>query len=188
LVKARVKTHLKIVNQLRLIEQLSLEDTLTNIPNRRNFDNRMILEWGRAIRDKVPLSVLMIDVDHFKIFNDTYGHQQGDKALQTVANAIRSALKRSSDFAARWGGEEFAVLLPNTDADGAMGVAERVRMSVEESMVASICNTTKLKVTISIGIATVMPSQEDTIIDLVRQADTALYTAKSMGRNRVCSK
>lgn len=187
IVLARIKTHLKIIGQMRIIEQLSYIDTLTNIPNRRNFDNRMATEWGRSIREKTPIGFLMIDVDRFKLFNDNYGHQQGDVALKTVASVIQSTLKRSSDLAARWGGEEFAVLLPNTPIEGVLLIAENIRKNIEAAVVPSIGEHPPLKITISIGATSLIPGVNSSIPEFFEQADQALYTAKESGRNRVCS-
>jgi len=186
-VLARIKTHLKIVEQMRIIERLSMVDTLTGMPNRRSFNQRMDAEWGRAIREKTPISFLMIDVDRFKLFNDNYGHQQGDVALQTVANAIQTTLKRSSDMAARWGGEEFAVLLPNTPIEGALMIAEQIRANIESTPVPSIGDYPPLPIAASLGATTLIPAPESSMQDFFEQADQALYTAKETGRNRVCS-
>ena len=185
-VKARVDTHIRILKQMRIIEKFGFVDTLTNIPNRRQFDQDLIREWNRAIREKTPLSILMIDVDHFKMYNDSYGHQQGDVALQTVAGAITSSLKRSIDIAARWGGEEFSVLLPNTALEGAMLVAEDIRRNVESAQIPDADGVSHHNVTISTGVAP-MPPANGSIADLIRRADEALYAAKDMGRNRVCA-
>jgi len=186
-VKTRIDIHLKIIAHMRLIEQLSLIDSLTNIPNRRQFDLHLLNEYNRTIREKTPISILMIDVDYFKRYNDTYGHQQGDVALQTVACAIESSLQRSTDIVARWGGEEFSVLLPNTCLDGAMKIAERIRKNVEIAAIQSVDSASQHNVTISIGVATMIPTFEITIAEIIRQADEALYAAKSAGRNRACS-
>ena len=188
IVTARVKTHLKIVEQMRIIEQLSIIDQLTNIPNRRFFDRCVNIEWKRAIREKALVSTLMIDVDHFKKFNDTYGHQQGDEVLKEVAATIKSVLKRPTDFAARWGGEEFIVLLVSTDNYGAMFVAEQIRSKIEDLEVQNINDPdAPLHVTVSIGTATVAPTVDSLIEDMIGQADKTLYAAKESGRNRVCS-
>lgn len=187
LVKARVKTHLRIVEQMHIIEQLGLIDALTNIPNRRNFDSRLTAEWGSSIRENTPLSLLMIDVDHFKKFNDKYGHQKGDVVLKMVAHIINTSIRRSSDFAARWGGEEFVVLLPRTDLDGALDLAETIRMGIEQAAIPGTETEAELSVQVSIGVTSVMPFIESSMIDFVEQADKALYAAKAAGRNRVCS-
>ena len=186
-VLARIKTHLKIVEQMRIIEKLSMMDTLTNIPNRRSFDRRIEAEWGRAIREKTPISLLMADVDRFKLFNDNYGHQQGDVALKTVAGVITSTLKRSSDMAARWGGEEFAILLPNTPLEGALTIAEQIRENLENTLVPNIGDYPSLRITVSLGAASTIPTIESSFPKFFEQADKALYAAKAAGRNRVCS-
>ena len=185
IVKLRVGNQIQIVNQMRTIERLSMIDQLTNIPNRRSFDNRLNMEWNRAIREKAPISLLMTDVDKFKVYNDTYGHQQGDTVLQTVAAVYSRTLKRSGDFAARWGGEEFVVLLPNSDKNGALMVAEQIRANVESEII-PIPDGGNTKVTISIGVNTLMPTSDSSLEGFVSGADTALYTAKETGRNRVC--
>ena len=189
IVMARINTHLKIVGQMRLIERLSLSDSLTNIPNRRSFDNYFSNEWKRALREGNPLSLLMVDIDNFKQCNDRYGHQQGDEVLKKVSSELTSVLKRPADIAARWGGEEFAVLLPNTGLSGAGHVAEQIRLRIENTEVPNITlagGDSPLNVTVSVGVATTVPSLEVTTMHLVEQADRALYTAKKTGRNRVC--
>jgi diguanylate cyclase (GGDEF)-like protein len=165
---------------------IGLKDQLTGIPNRRTFNNRLYLEWNRALREKTPLSLLMIDVDQFKAYNDTYGHQQGDMALLTVAKTLAFAIRRAIDFAARWGGEEFVVLLPHTDSMGAMQIAESVRKEVENAAIPSVDGGKAKTVTISIGVHTQTPQRENSIEDLVSKADEALYQAKATGRNKVC--
>ena len=175
-----------LAQQIVALSHLGMKDKLTGIPNRHAFDNRLDLEWSRALRDKTPLSLLMIDVDKFKIHNDTYGHQQGDQALQTVAKVLLQPLRRAVDFAARWGGEEFVVLLPNTDAKGALHFAELIRTKVENAAIPSIDGGTPHKVTISIGVNTQTPLQDTSIEELISKADEALYRAKATGRNRVC--
>lgn len=186
LVRARVQTHLKIIEQMRTIEMLGLTDALTVLPNRRGFDNRLIEEWRRSIREQSPMSLLLIDIDHFKEFNDTYGHQQGDTAIQTVARILKSILKRPTDFAARWGGEEFAVILSNTDIHGALSVAEGIRANVETAVIPDNRDVFNEKVTVSIGAASVQPSENGTMHAFIALADKALYAAKEAGRNRVC--
>ena len=185
IVKLRVRNQIKMVNQMRAIERLSMVDQLTDIPNRRSFNQRIDLEWRRATRDRSPISIMMIDVDKFKIFNDTYGHQQGDIVLQTVANILQQTLKRPGDLAARWGGEEFAVLLPETDLNGALTIAEIIRANIEATVIPCRDNTST-SVTISIGVHTQIPSQSDSIDNFIFKADQALYTAKETGRNKVC--
>ena len=185
IVKLRVHNQIQIINQLRTIEHLSMMDQLTEIPNRRNFDNRLHLEWGRAIRENVSISLLMIDIDHFKKYNDTYGHQQGDKALCMVAQILTQTLKRTSDFAARWGGEEFVVLMPNSDSFGGLEIGEQIRENVQEADLP--CDNGSLtRVTVSIGVNTHKPALSCSINEFILKADRALYNAKNTGRNRVC--
>ena len=163
-----------------------MEDHLTGLPNRRSYHNRLQIEWGRAMREGIPLSMLMLDVDQFKTYNDTYGHQQGDVVLQTVAKTIPRPIRRSSDFIARWGGEEFAVLLPNTPSAGALRVAENIRSRIELEDVPSLEGGLAKKVTVSIGVGTLIPQPNDLADKLISHADAALYRAKETGRNRVC--
>jgi diguanylate cyclase (GGDEF)-like protein len=142
-------------------------------------------EWQRALRHNAPLSFMMMDIDKFKPYNDTYGHLQGDRALKAVAQAIKNSLPRGTDKCARWGGEEFAVILPDTDLNGAKGVAERIRVCVE-SLLLPLEDETITKVTISIGINSATPPLNDgyTLKQFVSHADAALYHAKQSGRNR----
>jgi diguanylate cyclase (GGDEF)-like protein len=185
IVKLRVKYHIKMVEQLRAIEQLSMYDQLTEISNRRNFDKQVQLEWRRAERDTTPISILVLDIDNFKNYNDTYGHPQGDVALKEIAVALKHVLKRATDFVARWGGEEFVVLLPNTSAKESYETAEKIRQYISEVPIP--CEDGSItKVTVSIGVNTVMLTHESTIAHFISKADKALYTAKNSGRNRVC--
>ena len=131
IVRVRVHNHLQSVHQRRLLEQLAMIDSLTEIPNRRSFTEVYEREWRRCMRSTSPLSLVVVDVDHFKTINDTYGHAAGDMVLKRVATAIRGALKRPADFAARYGGEEFVVILPEIDADNALQIAEKIRQEVE---------------------------------------------------------
>jgi diguanylate cyclase (GGDEF)-like protein len=185
IVKLRIQHQIRIINQLRTIERLSMMDQLTEIPNRRNFDIRLRVEWGRAIRENLPITLLLLDVDHFKNYNDTYGHQQGDQALCLVAKELSQALRRTTDFAARWGGEEFVALLPNTDSIGGGATAERVRQNIESRDIFSE-NGNLTKLTVSVGQATCNPAPSSQVDELFQNADKALYTAKNSGRNRVC--
>ena len=183
IVKARVNTHIKIVDQMRTIEQISLVDMLTKISNRRGFENRLNVEWNRAIREKTPIGILMMDLDQFKNYNDAYGHQQGDKALKAFADMSTQSLMRAVDFAARWGGEEFIILLPGTDMKGAAEVAERIRKNVE-ALVIPTEEGEKTKITVSIGVNSVIPGTNTSADDFIKKADQALYKAKESGRNR----
>ena len=166
------------------LASFGMKDQLTGIPNRRSFDNRLELEWKRAIREKEPISILMLDIDKFKDYNDNFGHQQGDVALQTVAQVIKNSLNRPFDIAARWGGEEFAVLLPNTGVNGALRVGEKIRASIANTIIPS-ANPRGEKTTISIGVSSLIPSKDFLISSFVELADNGLYKAKETGRNRV---
>jgi diguanylate cyclase (GGDEF)-like protein len=187
IVIARVKTHIQIVQHIKMIERLGLIDPLTNIPNRRCFDERFAIEWRRVTRDKQPISFLMMDVDKFKTYNDTYGHPQGDTLLTTIAKIFNSAARRPGDIAARLGGEEFGVLLPGTGLEGALEVAEEIRSHVEASRIPTVDGKTITQVTISIGVAVREPSSDIATEAFKAWADENLYKAKETGRNRVCS-
>ncbi|MCL2175914.1 MAG: diguanylate cyclase [Treponema sp.] len=186
IVKLRVRNQIQIVNQLRTIERLSMIDQLTNLPNRRSFDIRLGVEWKQAIREKLPISLLMLDLDKFKDLNDTYGHQSGDIVIKYLADVFQRSLKRPSDFTARWGGEEFIVLLPNTPLEGAMDVAENIRVNVENSSI-KIVDGTNLKITVSIGVTSITPAQNSSTEMFIAKADRAMYMAKEAGRNKVIS-
>ena len=175
----------ELLRAARERERLIRIDQLTDIPNRRNFDERLPLEWGRAVRTKTPISILILDLDYFKDYNDTYGHLQGDKALQVIAKVFMQELKRSSDLVARWGGEEFAILLANTDFNGAHDVAERIRQKTEDLQIV-LTDGSVSKITVSIGINSIIPTTNNMLDEFIHHADMALYTAKREGRNRVC--
>jgi diguanylate cyclase (GGDEF)-like protein len=160
---------------IEALHRISTQDGLTGLSNRRHFDDTLVLEWRRAVRNGMPLSLLMIDVDFFKAFNDQQGHQAGDDVLRGVARILRDAVHRAADIVARYGGEEFVVLLPETDANHAQLIAESLRSSIEQVGT----------VTASIGVATLSPSREGSAHELVGKADEALYQAKRSGRNRV---
>ena len=185
IVKLRIKNQIQMLNQFRTIELLSMNDQLTAIPNRRGFDKRMDMEWIRAIRENAFISILLMDVDRFKSYNDTYGHQQGDRVLQAVAKIIEESLNRPADFVARWGGEEFVVLLPNTDLNGAVNIAERIRLNISNAVI-PCAGGAETKVTISIGVNTQAPGQDSSHDRFISEADKALYKAKETGRDRVC--
>ncbi len=166
------------------LQMLSALDPLTGIANRRRFEEALDGEWRRALRDRLPLSLIMIDIDFFKDFNDACGHQAGDDCLQRVAGAIREALTRPGDLAARWGGEEFAAVLPSTPWRGAAAVAEALRDRVE-AMAIPHPRAPRGVVTISLGAATAIPEEKSSPESLVATADEALYRAKRAGRNRI---
>jgi len=160
------------------LEELATTDALTGLKNRRKFDTVIELEWRRAIRQKVPLALLMIDADHFKAYNDTFGHQAGDQVLVGVAICITDSVRRAGDCGARYGGEEFAVLLPGLSSMEALAVAETIRLKVEQW-----CEPPEVT-TVSIGIASLMPAATIDCTELISAADKALYAAKAQGRNR----
>jgi diguanylate cyclase (GGDEF)-like protein len=165
------------------LAQLALVDGLTGLANRRQFDAVLEREWSRAARDRTPLGLLMIDVDEFKTYNDTYGHLQGDDALIAIARTIAANVVRPSDLAARYGGEEFAVILPGTDAAGAAIVAERIRCAVA-ALGLRHAKRPGAVVTVSVGAAAIVASRSASFMELLEVADIALYDAKRMGRNR----
>ena len=181
IVKVRVNNQRLIVNQIKAIEELGLTDHLTGIANRRGFDNKIHLEWLRAIRDKSCFSLAIADIDYFKAYNDDYGHIQGDVLLRSLAKQITSMLKRPADFVARWGGEEFVIMLPNTTLKGAAAHSEEIRKSVQEMVVPKLPSAT-----ISIGVASIIPTINSSMKEFFNMADKALYHAKNTGRNKVC--
>ncbi|BCS96344.1 diguanylate cyclase response regulator [Desulfoluna limicola] len=162
---------------------LSTTDGLTGLLNKRQFDTTFEEEWQRGIRTKSPLSLLLLDIDHFKAYNDTYGHAAGDDCLKKVAMAISDAAKRNADKVARIGGEEFAVLLPETDPEGAQHVAERLLKAVSSLDISHRGSLAAEHVTTSIGLSTIVPGQGYVQRDLLETADAGLYRAKENGRN-----
>ncbi|NEX63270.1 GGDEF domain-containing protein [Noviherbaspirillum galbum] len=167
------------------LERLSVQDTLTQLYNRREFDRRFALEWGRARRDLAPLALVIVDVDCFKPFNDNYGHPAGDTCLRKVAEALSSVPRRSSDLVARFGGEEFVVLLPETALEEAGKIAERMRIAVLQLQIPHAHSPVAAVVTASFGVAAMVPTAGMREADLLAAADGALYRAKAEGRNRV---
>lgn len=167
------------------LEQLSAVDGLTQIANRRKFDQYLVTEWNRAFREQNPLSVILCDIDHFKLYNDTYGHQAGDLCLQKVALAISKVTKRPADLVARYGGEEFVLVLPNTDLEGANCVAQQVRWQIQALQLPHINSSVDLYVTLSLGVSCCIPCPKFSFEMLVAAADKGLYLAKETGRNRV---
>jgi diguanylate cyclase (GGDEF)-like protein len=165
------------------LEQLATRDGLTGLANRRCFDETLHAEWTRALRQRQPLSLLMVDVDNFKAYNDANGHLGGDECLKRIATAVASEM-RANDLVARYGGEEFAVILPNQSLKGAASVAERIRTRVEQLQVPNRLAPGE-HVTVSIGAATAIASPDNSASELVAIADAALYRAKHMGRNRI---
>ena len=187
IVKARVKTQIDLKRKVDRLERMVSLDGLTGIPNRRRFDQIMELEWRRGMRTHTPLSVIMMDIDFFKQFNDYYGHAVGDECLRIVAKAICGELKRPGDFTARYGGEEFVALLSNTNLHGAIHLAEAIRTRIGTLDVHCPRSSFCVKVTLSLGVACAVPNLDLTPDELIAAADAMLYTAKKEGRNRVCA-
>jgi len=191
IVRARVLNQMQTQAYIRTIERMGMIDALTDIPNRRSFDAQLKKEWERAIRERTCIGILMMDLDDFKQYNDTYGHTQGDVLLRTISRVLEQSLKRPADFVARWGGEEFVILLPNTDAEGTVAVAEQVREHVAREVIPH-SDGTATHITISIGVNALMPQRYDSTFgsqmameEFVCGADVALYEAKHAGKNRV---
>lgn len=181
-VRARVHTHLQLKFQSDFLRQWVYIDGLTGAYNRRYFDEHLAIEWARAAREGQPLALVMLDVDHFKAYNDHYGHLQGDEALRTLVKALRTALQRPGDLLCRYGGEEFACLLPNTALNDARHVAERMRQAVQQCQLPHAHNPGFNVLTISLGI--VERSQAASPQELLALADKQLYQAKQSGKNR----
>lgn len=174
----------KLAEANRELERLSVTDSLTGLPNRRSFNQFLNKEWLREQRGKQPFSVVMIDIDHFKAFNDHYGHLEGDVCLQKVASVLLGCFCRAGDLLTRYGGEEFVAILPYTDAQGAYELAENLHKRIKSAAIPHAASPVAPILTISIGIASVIPSQDITPEEVVAMADEALYQAKGEGRNR----
>lgn len=178
------KLQVQLEERNAILQRLSVIDGLTGIANRRHFDEILRQEWKRGHREAWNLAVVMIDIDFFKKYNDNYGHQGGDECLKKVASTLSGTLHRPGDFVARYGGEEFVVLLPNTDAEGAAVIAEHMRANIEAQDIAHALSGVAKHVTISLGVASVVPDDGAPPETLVALADSALYKAKAAGRNR----
>ncbi len=184
--RKRVEGALRQMNEdLHLLATL---DGLTGVANRRRFDEFINREWGRMRRERMPLSMILCDIDYFKLYNDTYGHQAGDDCLRAVAQAIRKSVKRPTDLVARYGGEEFAVVLSNTNDKGAVIIAENIRKQVEKLSVTHRQTSGSRILTISCGVSCMIPDEISTPDTLIALADKGLYDAKNQGRNRVVLK
>lgn len=166
------------------LKDLSMEDEVTGIANRRCLENYLAKEWWHALREKKIMTFIMVDVDYFKLYNDTYGHLAGDECLKKVAAVLDHSVKRNSDIKARYGGEEFAVVLYAADYAGGQKVAEKIRLAVEELQIPHSASAISSYVTISLGVATMMPDPDSSYETLIKKADDALYRAKREGRNR----
>jgi diguanylate cyclase (GGDEF)-like protein len=184
LLEERKALELSLQKSEQRYRELATADALTGLANRRGFDERLEAEWQRAIRAHESVAILLMDVDLFKSYNDIYGHIGGDECLRCIAGVIAGALQRSSDRASRFGGEEFAVILPNTELDRALVVAENIRCAVAAMNIPHQCSPHGIQ-TISIGVAAAIPVHEALAVSLLMQSDRALYRAKDLGRNRV---
>ena len=185
IVRARVKTHLTLKTQSDLLRQWVYTDGLTGLCNRRCLDERLATEWSRAARNASALSVVMLDVDFFKRYNDRYGHQAGDECLRRVASTLKAGLKRPADMVARYGGEEFICLLPDNDLDGAMQLAAQLGQDVFAQQIAHADSSVASVVTVSLGVCCAHPSAASGAAELLRRADAYLYQAKAAGRHTV---
>ena len=188
IVRARVKTHLTLKRQGDYLRSMAMLDGLTGVANRRKLEARLEAAWSQACRDNGPLSLIMIDVDYFKKYNDHSGHQSGDQCLRRLAMALAATLNRPYDLLARYGGEEFACLLPDTDLAGAERVAQKMLAAVAELRIEHLASDVGPQVSLSLGVATVRASARLTPQELLRCADEQLYLAKAGGRARACAR
>ncbi|MBK8793768.1 MAG: response regulator [Holophaga sp.] len=184
IVRARVKTHLELKRYRDDLEKQSMTDGLTGIPNRRHLQKFMDLLWSQAIRMRGSITLVLMDVDHFKAYNDHYGHLAGDDCLRRIAKTLEGVIQRKTDLVARFGGEEFLCVLPATDFEGAAMVAESLRSAIEALAIPHEKSSAGAHVTISLGLASCFPTVTDKQDDLLDQADQALYESKKQGRNR----
>ncbi|WP_163833570.1 diguanylate cyclase domain-containing protein [Spartinivicinus ruber] len=182
----RVRSHLQLKFQTDLLKELAFFDGLTGVANRRYFNEHLRHEWRRCARNSKPLSLILLDIDHFKAFNDTYGHQYGDECLQKVASTIIKIPQRAGDLVARYGGEEFTITLPETALSGAVNVAKGIEASIRDLKIQHKSSTTAHVVTVSAGVATWVPDNDISPKLLIEQADRLLYQAKAQGRGQVC--
>ncbi len=185
IVKARVKNHLELKRRGDLLEQLAMLDGLTSIHNRRRFDEMLSVEWRRAVRDHNWLTLMMMDIDRFKAFNDCHGHAAGDECLKKVAQTLSQAFNRAGDFVARYGGEEFAAILSGTNPEGANAAARKAQEHLNSLDLKHSCSPVSDKVTLSIGVASIQASEDSAPLELIKMADKMLYEAKEAGRNQI---
>ena len=184
IVKARVNTHVKLYQYRRQIEQQSMTDQLTGVANRRRYDRYSLTKWREAVRLQVPFTICMFDIDHFKAYNDTFGHPAGDKVIAAVAKTVSSHLKRSTDFVARYGGEEFVALSMGDSSEKMFAYLKKIRQAIEDLHIPHNPDVSEW-VTVSVGGVTVVPPAEGNYGFFLQLADTMLYDAKRHGRNRV---
>ncbi len=187
IVKARVRTHLELKRHRDMLENLSSLDGLTGIPNRRRFDEFLELEWKQAVRDASYLSLIMIDIDYFKKYNDNYGHCAGDDCLRRVAITLSESVNRPSDLVARYGGEEFAAVLPKTDPEGALFIADTMHSCIRQLRIPHSHSEIGDFLSISLGAASIIPTRNTSSSTLINGGDRALYQAKRSGRNQLKS-
>lgn len=186
-ISERKKTEEKLLSLQKELEALSFKDELTSIPNRRMFDSVMEMEWANAQRSKQPLSLILLDIDYFKQYNDHYGHVQGDNCLKKVGQILSKTATRSRDFFARIGGEEFVVILPETDKKAAVKIAERCQNLLFKEQIPHEKSPVSQVLTVSLGLGTITPSRSDKSISFIEEVDRRLYQAKEIGRNRIVS-
>ncbi|RJP77829.1 MAG: diguanylate cyclase [Desulfobacteraceae bacterium] len=180
----RINT-IKLEANNRKLEQLSISDELTGTANRRHFDKTFEREWSSAARNQYPLSLIFLDIDFFKSYNDNYGHQAGDQCLKKIGEALNRNIRRSHDLLARYGGEEFIILLPHTEMEEALNLSEKIRQSIEHINIKHEFSQIANHITVSLGVASAVPTPQTDSSYLVEQADAALYQAKNNGRNQV---
>ncbi|AFY44766.1 PleD family two-component system response regulator [Nostoc sp. PCC 7107] len=183
--QAQVYKQLEAANQA--LQELANVDSLTGLANRRRFDDYLNTQWINLVQKESPLSLILCDIDFFKFYNDKYGHPVGDICLQKVGTALNSTVQKYQDLVARYGGEEFAVIMPNTHADGAVHIAHLIQSEVRDLQIIHDGSLISPYVSLSLGVATVIPTWESSPLDLIVDADKALYQAKEAGRNRIVS-
>ena len=182
-ISERKHTEQKLIDLQKELEQLSFKDGLTGVANRRMFDSVMELEWMNAKRSRQPLSLIMLDIDYFKQYNDYYGHLQGDECLKRVSQTLVECASRAKDFVARFGGEEFMLVLPESDADAAAAVAERCRKAIFKLQIAHAKSPISQLLSVSLGVGSIIPGVNDQLLDFINRVDRRLYLAKQNGRN-----
>jgi len=186
-ISERKKTEEQLVLLQRELEEMSFKDGLTGVANRRRFDFIMDLEWGNARRNKQPISLIMLDIDYFKQYNDHYGHLQGDSCLKQVALILGRAATRARDFLGRFGGEEFVIILPETNAKSAMKIAERCRDLLARAQIPHEESQVDQVLTVSMGVSTIIPCHDDDMNTFIETVDRRLYQAKQKGRDRIAA-
>jgi len=186
-ISERKRTEQQLISLQKEMEELSFRDGLTGVANRRRFDAIIELEWSNARRNRQPLSLLMMDIDYFKQYNDRYGHLEGDACLKRVARILNSAATRARDLLARFGGEEFVLVLPDTGAQAALKVAQRCRELIADEAIAHHRSPHRQQVTASFGVGTIVPSDQTEPVAFINLVDAQLYSAKENGRNRIAA-